>query len=173
MRELVLLGKPFSKRRGDGTRVIIADLSHCLLLANDGATFLNLCDAFRRFLDNFIAEPIPYICRVAAFVVADVISERHENGIIVHLTGGILYCDELVYLSLENENACLNVDAWLEGIAVKVDAGEDAAVTKNPFAHVAETGRAQYAIRQHDGHAPGAGFKQPNATLDEEALRWL
>src|ERR1039457_6961967 len=105
--------------------------------------------------------------------MADMVCHRHEDSVSVLASCGRLHSDLVLGLALQNKDACLNADAWLERVWMQIETCQNLCMRKQPFADIAKAGRSQNSIGQYHGDTPGARFDELDAALDEEDFRRL
>lgn len=100
--------------------------------------------------------------RVAAFVVADLVGDCHEDGVVAMAFGGLA----LAPLP-QQHHAGLRVIARLEEVAVHIHHGQQLACPKDALAEVGQARIVQQPVGQHDCHAT-AGLEELQAALDKQ-----
>src|SRR5665213_2812888 len=95
----------------------------CLALVSRGITFPCLHELFRDFND-LVALPVSHVVLITSLVVTDMVSDRHEDRVIVELAGGTFDRHHIRRFPPKHKDARLNADKGLEGVGMEVETRE-------------------------------------------------
>lgn len=101
------------------------------------------------------------------------VSDRHEDRVIVELAGGTLDRYHIRGLPPKHEDARLNADEGLEGVGMEVETREDVRVLQYPLSNISESRRPKNPIGEDDRRTASPRLQELDATFDEQNLRRL